>query len=65
MINHMQYTFIDLLQKLALDDGDMWLKPLLVPLPSEQQENRLNFNQTRWEIKCQRTVTSFTYYQTS
>ncbi|CAF1385793.1 unnamed protein product, partial [Adineta steineri] len=48
MLNHMHDTFVDLLVKLALFD-DIWQKPIFVPLPSEQQERRLDFNQTQWE----------------
>ncbi|CAF1362467.1 unnamed protein product [Adineta steineri] len=48
LINDIQDTFIDLLQKLALFD-EMWQKPLLISLPLKQQERRLEFNQTQWK----------------
>ncbi|CAF4082952.1 unnamed protein product, partial [Adineta steineri] len=48
MLNHMQNTFVDLLVKLASFD-DIWQKPIFVPLPPEQQERRLDYNQTQWE----------------
>ncbi|CAF3951285.1 unnamed protein product, partial [Adineta steineri] len=48
MLNHMLDTFVDLLVKLASFD-DIWQKPIFVPLPSEQQERRLDFNQTQWQ----------------
>ncbi|CAF4028553.1 unnamed protein product, partial [Adineta steineri] len=48
MLNHMHDTFVGLLVKLASFD-DIWQKPIFIPLPSEQQERRLDFNQTQWE----------------
>ncbi|CAF3939902.1 unnamed protein product, partial [Adineta steineri] len=48
MLNHMHDTFVDLLVKLASFD-DLWQKFIFVPLPSEQQERRFDFNQTQWE----------------
>ncbi|CAF1209790.1 unnamed protein product [Adineta steineri] len=47
MLNHMHDTFVDLLVKLASFD-ETWQKPICVSLPSEQQERRLDFNQTQW-----------------
>ncbi|CAF4071043.1 unnamed protein product, partial [Adineta steineri] len=48
MLNHMHDTFVDLLVKLASFD-DIWQQPIFISLPSEQQERRLDFNQTQWE----------------
>ncbi|CAF4169364.1 unnamed protein product, partial [Adineta steineri] len=48
MINHIHDTYVDLLVKLASFD-DIWQKPIFVSLPFEQQERRLDFNQTQWE----------------
>ncbi|CAF3869628.1 unnamed protein product [Adineta steineri] len=48
MVIHMHDTFVDLLVKLASFD-DLWQNPIFIPLPSEQQERRLDFNQTQWE----------------
>ncbi|CAF3766289.1 unnamed protein product, partial [Adineta steineri] len=48
MVIHIHDTFVDLLVKLASFD-DLWQNPIFIPLPSEQQERRLDFNQTQWE----------------
>ncbi|CAF0780319.1 unnamed protein product [Adineta steineri] len=48
MVSHMHNTFVHLLVKLASFDY-IWQEPIFVPLPSEQQERRLDFNQTQWE----------------
>ncbi|CAF4314321.1 unnamed protein product, partial [Adineta steineri] len=52
MLNHMHDTFVDLLVKLASSD-DLWQKSTFVSLPSEQQKQRLDFNQTQWQSNVQ------------
>ncbi|CAF3787875.1 unnamed protein product, partial [Adineta steineri] len=52
MLNHMHDTFVDLLVKFASCDG-IWQKPIFISLPSEQQQRRLDFNQTQWQSNVQ------------
>lgn len=49
MIENMQQTFVDLLHRMAFS-ADIWQKPIMVPLPMEQEERRVPFNQTECKI---------------